>query len=660
MKARRREVHELMNNFWVQRTVMTRSQLSSMSRGSSSSLLSSAALFAAFLLIAMSQLAAGQVPPQISANNNRAPTGRLEAGVLTLHLEIREGVWRPEAEDGPVIKTYAFAEQGHELQTPGPLIRVPQGTTLHLTVHSLLPTAITLHGLHRHPGKAEDAIQLAPGEIRNLQFDAGEPGSYIYSASSTPPSADGTDGEMAGAFIVDPPGASTDDRIFVIQLWERSLFHREFESALTINGKSWPHTERLQAQMGHSEHWRILNASPLIHPMHLHGFYFQVNAVGDGESESHFTPAERRTVVTEPVIPGHTFDMTWVPERAGNWLFHCHVMDHMDSSFSPDIYGPEGPPPMAHTEYGGHKGMAKLVLGVTVSDASPAAATNRTSVPPVAAERHLFVRERPASPYVPAGPGFYLEGVSRQVGAIGPPLVITRGVRTAITVTNQLSEPTAIHWHGLEIESYYDGVPGWDGTAQHTTPAIAPGSSFTAYMTPPRAGTFIYHTHWHGARQLTGGMYGALLVLPPGQTFDPSTDKVFVLGRNGPNELLDRLVLNGNPQPPVMVLLTGPTYRFRFVNIAPEDVLVAVSLTSEERLLKWRAIAKDGADLPPQQATVQDAKWNISVGETGDFQFTPKTPGSYQLRFTTLDAIEITQGIIVVPPDDPASVFAKQ
>jgi hypothetical protein len=89
-------------------------------------------------------------------------------------------------------------------------------------------------------------------------------------------------------------------------------------------------------------------------------------------------------------------------------------------------------------------------------------------------------------------------------------------------------------------------------------------------------------------------------------------------------------------------------------------VLVAVSLTSEERLLKWRAIAKDGADLPPQQATVQDAKWNISVGETGDFQFTPKTPGSYQLRFTTLDAIEITQGIIVVPPDDPASVFAKQ
>jgi hypothetical protein len=43
---------------------------------------------------------------------------------------------------------------------------------------------------------------------------------------------------------------------------------------------------------------------------------------------------------------------------------------------------------------------------------------------------HLFVRERPATPYAPAGPGFYLEGVSQQVGLIGPPLVLTRGVRT--------------------------------------------------------------------------------------------------------------------------------------------------------------------------------------------------------------------------------------
>jgi manganese oxidase len=603
--------------------------------------------------------AADRALPAISVNDNRLPAGRLEAGVLTLHLELREGWWHPEAPDGRVIDTYAFAEEGHEPQTPGPLIRVPQGTQLHISFHNLLPTAITLHGFHQHPGKAEDVMQLAPGETRQAQFAAGEPGSYIYSASISPQPTYDIDGEMAGALIVDTPTADTADRIFVIQLWDQNVFHRSFNSALTINGKSWPYTERLQARIGQAEHWRILNASPIVHPMHLHGFYYYVDAVGDGESEQHYTAAERRMVVTEALIPGHTFEMTWMPERPGNWLFHCHVLDHMDSYFSPVLYGPKGPPPMEHGPHGAVMGMAKLVLGISVTGEpvlKPAAAV----VPPVAAEMHLFVRERPATSYAPAGPGFFLAGVSQQVGPIGPPLVLTRGVRTAITVTNELQQPTAIHWHGLEIESYYDGVAGWGGTAQHATPPIAPGGSFVAYMTPPRAGTFIYHVHWHDAEQLIGGMYGPLLVLPPGQTFDPTTDKVFVLGRSGLNEMLDPLVLNGSPQPSMMVLLLGPTYRLRFVNIAPNDALVEVSLSCNGHPEKWRAIAKDGADLPPQQATVRDALWPISVGETGDFEFTPKTPGSYQLRFTSRLGREVTQGILVVPHDDPLSVYAAK
>jgi FtsP/CotA-like multicopper oxidase with cupredoxin domain len=304
---------------------------------------------------------------------------------------------------------------------------------------------------------------------------------------------------------------------------------------------------------------------------------------------------------------------------------------------------------------------AKLVLGITVSDGSARLTSVKAAVAPVVVRRHLFVRERPASRYVPAGPGFYLEGVSKEVGAIGPPLVITRGERAAITVTNELHEPTAIHWHGLEIESYYDGVPGWDGTPGYRTPAIAPGSSFVAYMTPPRAGTFIYHTHWHDVAQLTGGMYGALLVLEPGRKYDPATDKVFVLGRSGPNEFHDPLVLNGNPQPGLMVLLLGKTYRFRLINITPNDSLVATSLTFDGHPAKWRAIAKDGADLPPAQATVRDATLPISVGETYDFEFAPKQPGMYSLRFASpAFGGEVAQDILVVPPSAPISVYAAK
>ena len=83
-------------------------------------------------------------------------------------------------------------------------------------------------------------------------------------------------------------------------------------------------------------------------------------------------------------------------------------------------------------------------------------------------------------------------------------LTVTRGERTAITVVNQLSEPTSVHWHGIELESYYDGIPGWSGAGTKTAPFIAPADSFTAVFTPPRAGTFMYHAHADDIHQLTG------------------------------------------------------------------------------------------------------------------------------------------------------------
>jgi FtsP/CotA-like multicopper oxidase with cupredoxin domain len=48
-------------------------------------------------------------------------------------------------------------------------------------------------------------------------------------------------------------------------------------------------------------------------------------------------------------------------------------------------------------------------------------------------------------------------------GLIGPPIVLTRGQPVEIEVVNRVKDPTAIHWHGIELESYYDGVPGWSG-----------------------------------------------------------------------------------------------------------------------------------------------------------------------------------------------------
>jgi len=633
-------------------------------------------LFVLFVCcFALPCLAADNDLPVVSINDNRIPVGKLENGVLTLHLELRRGRWHPERDDGQrvtdrtpgAIDDSYFAEEGHALQIPGPLIRVPQGTELHISVHNLLTKSVFVGGLEQHPCDRTALTEIAPNETKQFNFNSGVAGTYAYWAAINKIPNEHPRGRMGGAFIVDPPGPVQSDRIFVIQGWNNNRrYHSDLQYVHVINGKSWPYTERLHAVVNKPEHWRVINLQGEPHVMHLHGFFFRVTAVGDGTSDRIYTPAEQRMEVTEPINVGYTYDMTWTPERVGNWLFHCHILAHM-TTYAPDwAFGPSGPakPADAKLSSGGDEmSMAGMVMGITVT-APPGLKLVKAENLEVGARQHLFIRERSAAAYIPPGPGFFLEGVSKEVGAIGPPLVITQGVRTAVTVTNQLNEPTAIHWHGIEIESYYDGVPMWDGTPNHMTPVIPPGGSFVAYMTPPRAGTFIYHTHWRDAEQLTSGLYGALLVLPPEQKYDPAVDKVFVIGRSGPNPMHDPIVINGSPQPGPIVLLTGKTYRIRLINISPDD-METVSLMVDGKPVQWRAIAKDGADLPPQQATVQDAaNVELGVGETRDFEFSPAGKADYQLRFTgdlnTGSLHEVVQFIRVVRPGDLPSVFAEK
>src|SRR5204862_4134951 len=65
--------------------------------------------------------------PTVAANDNRTPAGSLSNGALNLRLELRQGRWYPENEQGPYRDVYAFAEEGHAPQSSGPLLRVPQG-----------------------------------------------------------------------------------------------------------------------------------------------------------------------------------------------------------------------------------------------------------------------------------------------------------------------------------------------------------------------------------------------------------------------------------------------------------------------------------------------------------------------------------------------------
>ena len=66
----------------------------------------------------------------VQANSNCIPAGTIENGGLTLRLELREGEWHPEADLGPSLRVYSFAEEGKSPQVPGPLIRVAAGVKM--------------------------------------------------------------------------------------------------------------------------------------------------------------------------------------------------------------------------------------------------------------------------------------------------------------------------------------------------------------------------------------------------------------------------------------------------------------------------------------------------------------------------------------------------
>src|SRR5262249_26649889 len=212
----------------------------------------------------------------------------------------------------------------------------------------------------------------------------------------------------------------------------------------------------------------------------------------------------------------------------------------------------------------------------------------------------------------------------------GPPIVLTRGEPTAIRVVNRLAEPLTVHWHGIELESYFDGVAGLSGSGDKLMPPIAPGASFVAQMTPPRAGTFIYHTHIDDIKQLSSGLYGALIVLPPGEKFDPENDRMLVISRAGPGET--PIWLNGSRSPEVASFKAGQKYKLRIINIVPENPPVDVGLKIAGIAANWRPIAKDGADLPAGQRELCPARVTIGVGETYDFEFSAERAGELALE----------------------------
>jgi len=94
----------------------------------------------------------------------------------------------------------------------------------------------------------------------------------------------------------------------------------------TINGKAWPHTDKLEVVKGKRYRMIFRNASGDQHPMHLHRHSFEITQIG----------AKRMSGLMKDVVnvmPMDSVTVDFVADNPGDTLMHCHQQLHMDFGF---------------------------------------------------------------------------------------------------------------------------------------------------------------------------------------------------------------------------------------------------------------------------------------------------------------------------------------
>ncbi len=117
--------------------------------------------------------------------------------------------------------------------------------------------------------------------------------------------------------------------------------------------------------------------------------------------------------------------------------------------------------------------------------------------------------------------GVTAKGMTINGSIPGPVLEFNEGDLAIINVTNKMDEETSVHWHGLILPNFYDGVP------YLTTPPIKPGTTFQYRIPINQSGTYWYHSHTMLQEQ--SGVYGSIVIQPKEKTLDYDKDLVVVL-----------------------------------------------------------------------------------------------------------------------------------
>jgi FtsP/CotA-like multicopper oxidase with cupredoxin domain len=211
----------------------------------------------------------------------------------------------------------------------------------------------------------------------------------------------------------------------------------------------------------------------------------------------------------------------------------------------------------------------------------------------------------------------------------GPILRATEGDQVRIIVTNNLTESTSVHWHGLYVPNNMDGVP------YINQPPIKKGETFTYEFTLRNPGTHMYHSHHNSLDQVNRGLLGAFIVDPKDRASYPAYDREYVMVLN---DLSLGFTINGKGFPATDALSAkrGERVLIRFLN---EGVM---SHPMHLHGMPMRVFAKDGWPInPPQLCDTLD----VAPGNRYDTIVEATEPGVWAFHCHILSHAEGPQGM---------------
>lgn len=248
---------------------------------------------------------------------------------FTLVAEIIE--WEVEA--GKIVEGWAYNGQ-----IPGPEIRVQPGDNVQIIVENKLPMSTDVHWHGFQTPNAMDGVApitqslIGSGETFVYEFEARKNAIGMYHAHHHAQVQ--VPNGMFGTFIIGDAQIPYGQTISGVTIPEDLEIAAEIPMVLndagtigfSLNGKSFPATAPLVLQEGD---WAVINyynEGLVSHPMHMHQFP-QLIFAKDGIPLDQPYWAD-----TINIAPGERYSVLINAEEAGTWVWHCHILTHVERS----------------------------------------------------------------------------------------------------------------------------------------------------------------------------------------------------------------------------------------------------------------------------------------------------------------------------------------